>query len=308
MPWNETAIGVVYRLGERVPQSRLSAKVHIPKQELPQQIRRNSRRLGFLVPINDGSSTVVEQTTGERAKVKVRGEKRRGLRGEGCRGRVRFGEGSGVCFIGDDFVKLGESNGLSATVSSCRRLETQLGKCWDREISIRTGKIGIRRFLTRAENAIDVRLLGRYGWVKIERGVPRIREILRRRNRSWNVREFFAGLARFNTSVMDFLSRNISHILNLGDAHRWLAVIHPHQFIRIIQSPPHLRDHLHPGLFGHIDDLIVSLLRICIRILFEHQMRDTPCFEQLDEHRLRSFSNDKEFGFGIQLGNRGGEI
>lgn len=168
MPWNETAIGVVYRLGERVSQGRLSAKVHIPKQKLPQQIRRNRRRLAFLVPINDGSSTVVEQTTGERAEVKVRGEKRRGLRGEGRRGRVRFGEGSSVCFIGDDFVELGESDGLSATVSGRRRLETQLGKCWDREIFIRTGKVSIRCFLTRAENPIDVRLLGRYGWVKIE--------------------------------------------------------------------------------------------------------------------------------------------
>lgn len=118
----------------------------------------------------------------------------------------------------------------------------------------------------------------------------------------------FCWPSEINTSKIDFLSRNISYLLNLVDAHRWLALIHPHQLIWIIQSPPHLSDNLHPGLFGHIDDLIVSFLRICIRILFEYQMRDTPCFEQFDEHRLRGFSNDKELGFGIQLGDRGGEI
>ena len=61
VPWNKPAIGVVHRLGERMPESHLSAKVHIPKQELPEEIRRNGRRLAFLVAVNDGSSTVVEQ-------------------------------------------------------------------------------------------------------------------------------------------------------------------------------------------------------------------------------------------------------
>lgn len=168
VPWNETAMGVVQCLSERVPQGRLSAKIHVPEQELPDEIRRNGRRLGFLVPINDGSSTVVEQAARERAKVQVWGEKSRGLRGEGRRGGVRFGEGSSVCFIGDDFVKLGESNGLPASVSGRRGVETQLGKCRDRKITSRTGKMGVGSFLTRAENIIDVRLLGRYRLIKTE--------------------------------------------------------------------------------------------------------------------------------------------
>lgn len=100
--------------------------------------------------------------------MQVRGEKRRGLRGEGRRSRVRFGEGSGICFISDDFVKLRESDRLPATVSGRRGLETQLRKCRDSEISIRAGKIGVRRFLTRAENPIDIRLLGRYSRVEIK--------------------------------------------------------------------------------------------------------------------------------------------
>lgn len=124
MPWNETAIGIVHHLSEGVPHGCLSAKIHLPEQELPEEIRRNGCRLAFLIPINDGSSTVVEQAAGERAKVEVRGEKSRRLRREGRRSGVRFGEGRSVCFIGDDFVKLSESNGLPASVRGRRGLET----------------------------------------------------------------------------------------------------------------------------------------------------------------------------------------
>lgn len=91
---------------------------------------------------------MVEQAAGERTKVEVWGEKSRRLRGEGRRGGVRFGEGSSVFFIGDNFVKLEESNGLPASMSGCRGLEAQLGKCWDSEITIRTGKFGVGSFLT----------------------------------------------------------------------------------------------------------------------------------------------------------------
>ena len=194
VPWNETTVGIVNRLGERVPYGRLSAKVHFPKQELPDEIRWNGRRLRFLIPINDGSSTVVEQAAREGAKMEVRGEKSRRLRGEGCRRRVRFREGSSVCFISNNFVKLREGNSLPASVSGRRGLETQLGKFRDREITSWAGKLGVRSFLTRTENDINVWLLGRYSLVKVKRSVPRVGKILRCRNRLWNGREFLAGL------------------------------------------------------------------------------------------------------------------
>lgn len=65
VPWDVTAVGVMHRLGERVPRGRLSPKVHVPKQELPDEIRRNGRRLAFLVPIDDYLGTVIEQAAGE---------------------------------------------------------------------------------------------------------------------------------------------------------------------------------------------------------------------------------------------------
>ncbi len=137
VPGDETAIWIAHHLGERMPKSCLGPKIHVSEEKLSDQIGRYGRRLGFLVRINDSSGTMVEFAAGERAKVEMRGKKSGGLRGEGGWGGVGFGEGRSVCFIGNDFVKLCQSNRLAASMSCRRRLETQLRYFRDRKIIIR---------------------------------------------------------------------------------------------------------------------------------------------------------------------------
>ena len=95
---------------------------------------------------------------------------------------------------------------------------------------------------------------------------------------------------------------------DLRDAHRGLSTILLHQPIRIIQCPPGTNYHFHSSLSGQLYHLRIPISPVRICILFEHQMGDMPGLEQLRKERLRCFSNDKELGFGVELGDGGREV
>lgn len=69
MPGYETAVWVVVRLGEVVAESGLSAKIHVAKEELADEICRNSARLGLFIGFNCSKGTVIKEPDGERAKM-----------------------------------------------------------------------------------------------------------------------------------------------------------------------------------------------------------------------------------------------
>ena len=84
-------------------------------------------------------------------------------------------------------------------------------------------------------------------------------------------------------------------MLHLSDTHSRFPSIGLDQLVRIIQRPAELDNYLHPCVFRLSDNTFVSFSRICIRILFEDEMRDVPGLEQLYKQRLRRFPKDQEF-------------
>lgn len=91
--------------------------------------------------------------------------------------------------------------------------------------------------------------------------------------------------------------------LYLRHAHCGLPLILFDQFVRVVQGPSELGNHLHAGLFCDLHDGLISFSGIGIRVFFEDQMRNAPFFEELWEQSLWSFSDEKQLGLGIQLGN-----
>lgn len=117
VPGDEADVGVGVRLRERVADGGLGSKVHVPEEELADQIRGD--RGGFLGVgglLDGGEDAVVKKADGEGAEVVVRGKKGRGLRGDCGRCGGGLGEGSGIILVCDDGVESGEGAGFPATV------------------------------------------------------------------------------------------------------------------------------------------------------------------------------------------------
>ena len=74
-----------------------------------------------------------------------------------------------------------------------------------------------------------------------------------------------------------------------------------HHFVWIEEGPAIPDDHLHAGLFGQLDHLVIPIPGIGVCLLSEHEMGDVPCFPELGENRLGCVSHDPQFLFGVEL-------
>lgn len=72
-------------------------------------------------------------------------------------------------------------------------------------------------------------------------------------------------------------------------------------FIAVPERPAWLDDDLDTGLRGGLCDGLVAGAGVCVRVLFEDEMRGLPGFEEFGEQSLRTFSQDEQFGLFVEL-------
>ena len=85
---------------------------------------------------------------------------------------------------------------------------------------------------------------------------------------------FFAAFNLINICIHELATS--THMLNLGNAHCWFTAVGFDKLIWVVECPSHLDDHLYPSIPRQLHNLLISLARIGVRILLEHQMGDSP--------------------------------
>lgn len=282
VPGDEAAVGVGGRLGKGRAEGGLGGEVHVAEEDLADEALRG-RGGARAEGVDDLLDAVVEEADGEGAKVEEGGEQRRGRRVELRGAGLWLLEGRNVRLVLDELVEALKSERLAAADGRRGGREAELLERLDGEVAVGAGNVLVRRVFPRLVAFVDVGLRVRTMLLEIHGHVSRIGQTLGRRDRLRDRANLLpCGLQR-------------------GDGHGGLPVVVRDDFVAVPEGAAGAGDDLDACFFGCFDDGLVSGSGVCVRVLFKHQMSGLPGFEELGKECLRSFTQNEELGFLVQL-------